>query len=488
MRNAVQARAENRAQNPEFERDLRLDMLNSLLTTPHRELDKVAGLHEELMTLDPIFYGHLAAWYLRNGDVRDHKEVFVGNLLTSEVEEHRGAGFMLMQEFPPYQVARIIDFLKVHKHKVPRTARTAVTRYLRKRESKPELFDRAALRARKAMKHLYASLHIAPDSRADAILFKNTPPDNSLAATMKRLAAAKSAQEQAEIIVEKNLPYTVAVGAIRELTPTVLVALINQMTPQEIINNLKSLKARGAMDTPEVKALIDAKLDEAVKSNRVSAFKALVAADATDLDEETVARLETVANEQVKKRGRISRPTALLVDKSSSMDQAIEVGKQIAALVAGVAEEGLVVYAFDSAPYPVRANGTELTDWEKAFAHLRAGGATSIGAPLEAMRLRKERVEQIIIVTDEEENTSPMFADVYAAYQKDMAVAPNVVIVKVGQASTWLEEKLKGKVQVDTFTFSGDYYSLPNLVPMLARPSRLELLMEILDTPLPVRN
>ena len=41
---------------------------------------------------------------------------------------------------------------------------------------------------------------------------------------------------------------------------------------------------------------------------------------------------------------------------------------------------------------------------------------------------------------------------------------------------------------VDTFTFAGDYYSLPNLVPLLSRPSRLELLLEILETPLPVRD
>jgi hypothetical protein len=42
-------------------------------------------------------------------------------------------------------------------------------------------------------------------------------------------------------------------------------------------------------------------------------------------------------------------------------------------------------------------------------------------------------------------------------------------------------------VAFDTFTFAGDYYSLPNLVPLLTRPSRLELLMEILETPLPER-
>ena len=260
------------------------------------------------------------------------------------------------------------------------------------------------------------------------------------------------------------------------------------MSPQEVINSLKSLKARGAMDNPDVKALIDAKLDEAAKSGRVSAFKALVAADATDLDDETVARLEKVTNEQVKRRGKISKPTALFVDKSSSMTEAIDVGKQLASLIAGIAEAGLIVYAFDTAPYPIKAKGTELTDWDKAFAHLKAGGATSCGCPLEAMRLRKERVEQIILVTDEGDNTSPLFTEAYDAYVKDMGIAPNVVIVRVGQSSTYVADRLKGKAQVDTFTFSGDYYSLPNLVPMLARPSRLELLMEILDTPLPERE
>ena len=99
-----------------------------------------------------------------------------------------------------------------------------------------------------------------------------------------------------------------------------------------------------------------------------------------------------------------------------------------------------------------------------------------------------QAVEQILLVTDEEENTSPYFAEVYDAYRKELSVEPNVAIVKVGHASDWLERKLKEKqAPVDTFTFSGDYYALPNLIPLLSRPSRLELLMEILETPLPVR-
>lgn len=40
----------------------------------------------------------------------------------------------------------------------------------------------------------------------------------------------------------------------------------------------------------------------------------------------------------------------------------------------------------------------------------------------------------------------------------------------------------------DVFQFAGDYYSLPNLVPLLSRPSKLELLMEIMQFPLPQRK
>ncbi|NET26688.1 hypothetical protein [Okeania sp. SIO1I7] len=46
-----------------------------------------------------------------------------------------------------------------------------------------------------------------------------------------------------------------------------------------------------------------------------------------------------------------------------------------------------------------------------------------------------------------------------------------------------MESQLKQKqAPVETFTFKGYYYSLPNLAPMLSHPSRLELLMEIMET------
>lgn len=471
------------------ERDLRLEMLDSLLTTPRRDLGLVASLHSQMLKIDPLFYGRLAVWYQKHGDVRDHKEVFIAHLLASDMLEHRDAGYVLVQDLPPYQVARVVRFMKEVLNKLPRSTRTAVEHYLRSRETSTEVFDRAALRGRKAMKSLYAGLHVKPSEHADLVLFKNSPPEGSLPWKLKVLAATEDSAEQARLIVEHRIPYTVAVGAVGKVTPTVLIALISAMSPAEVINNIGSLKRRGAMDHPQIKELIDAKLLKAGSDKRVSAFKAQVAADAVGVDAATREQLAQVTNEQVRRHGRIRKPTAILVDKSSSMTNAIELGKRIAAMISGITDAELHVFAFDTLPYRIGCSGTELSDWEKAFRGIHAGGATSVGCAIEAMRMKNIRVEQIIIITDEEENTAPLVGRAWETYQDAMKIAPNVVILRVGYASTIVQTSLKrAGAQVDTLTFQGDYYALPNLIPLLTRPSRLELLMEILETPLPARQ
>lgn len=154
------------------------------------------------------------------------------------------------------------------------------------------------------------------------------------------------------------------------------------------------------------------------------------------------------------------------------MTQAIDLGKRIAAMISGITEARLHVFAFDTMPYPVQAAGNDLSHWERAFAHLHAGGATSIGCGLQALRAAKIAVEQVILVTDEQENRPPFFADVYAAYKHEMKVTPSILIVKIGQASTYLETRLRAiEAPVETVTFAGDYYALPNLIPLLTRSS-----------------
>lgn len=468
------------------EQDHRLQILNSLLSTPHRKLEEVAGFHTELRTNDPLFYGHLAVWYQDKGSVRDHKEVFVAMLLSSDLPQHRDAGFTLLQSLPPYQLVRILNFLKQKMNKLPRSSRTAVRQYLRTREGNPRHFDRAVMRQRKAMKSLYASLHIRPGARADAILFKNSPPEDSILFRLKELANAKSPEQQAALIRNHRIPYTIAVGAVSRPTPVMLRALVEVMTPQEVINHLSALREKGAENDPEIQNLIARRLEEARTDKRVSAFKSATAAKAINADAKTQKALRAVTEQQIKGKGKITRSTALLVDKSSSMEASLELGKHMAAMISSVSEAELMVFTFDSAAMQIEPSETSFSGWDAAFSQIRAGGLTSIGAGLEAVFQTGKNFEQIIVLTDEQENHRPFTHQVMAGQHLDPSL--NIVLVKVGQANGALERYLRQQdVELEVFAFTGDYYALPNLIPLLSKTSRLDLLMEILGTPLPER-
>src|SRR5262249_22504123 len=349
------------------EQDLRLNILNTLLTTPHRNLSALWPVHRDLAKQDPRFYVRLAAWYTDHGDVRDHKEMFVVTLVLSAFDGHRDVGLAMLRGFPPYQVVRVVDFINGRKDTIrvtvedpaasakgrrkkkaatvpasktetmtdevglfrnpPRSLRTEVMRYLREREADADWFASSVLVARKAIKRLYALLHVKPSERAQRILFDKEPPADSKLFALKELAKAANPAAQAEAIVRNKIPFRVASTVVAKLTPEVLSALVQTMSAQELINNLAALKRKGAFGDPTVKALIDERLTAAKTATRVSALKAEVAKDVAGSNPELAKKLEAVADAQVKAKGRITRPTALFIDKSSSMTVAIELGK-----------------------------------------------------------------------------------------------------------------------------------------------------------------
>ncbi|HTK11545.1 MAG TPA: vWA domain-containing protein [Ktedonobacteraceae bacterium] len=473
------------------EQDIRVQLLNTFLTTPHRKLEELAPLHTSALERDPLFYAHLAPWYFAKGEVRDHRTLFVAHLATSDFPEFREEAWMLLQQLAPFEVARVLDHSKRVIGKTPRSLRSAIMHYLRTREKHEKQFDGAALRAQNDLKHLYASLRIKPSPRAQAILFDRRPPEESPLAALKRLAKAESAEEQAAILLEHNIPYTTAIGAIKHLTPALLVAIITTMTPQEVINNLAALKRRGAMDDAEVKALITQKIAEAATDARVSTMKTKKAREIAKVDEETERVLKEVTDQRIASKVEIKRSTALFVDKSGSMARAIEVAKQLAALISAVIHADFHVYAFDSAAFEIKTQAKEktaLSDWEEAFKFIKADGATSIGAALAKMTRESVYAEQLLIVTDEGENTAPLLVDAWDEYRKNMHTTPSVIIIQVeGVNERFAAELQRRGVEVIRYQFRGDTYSLPNILPLLAMPSRAELVEMIMQYEMPKR-
>ena len=507
------------------EEDIRTKMLNTFMACPHRDTDKVKDIHEELQEKDPLFYAHLASWYKRNGELRDHNEVFCALLTCDNYIDNRETGLALFRDQPPFMKSKILGFIKGKKVKlrkktgkkkkigrkmvdevtieeksvglkraVPTALKTEVRNYLRWLESDPARFDGTATRNFKDLKFLYAAngLQIRPCPRAQQILFERKYPEDSKLNVYEKISNAKRPQDAAKLIVENKIPYTVAVGLVEKITPSILVALINNMSPQEVINNVASLQEKGAFDNTETKKLVEAKLEKAKKSRNVSALKSKTAKSTGRVKDKAIAKaLDDVADVQVKQSGQIKIPTAIFVDRSGSMDRAIEVGKSVAALVSGASESDLYVVAFDTAAQEVKSQGKAMSDWERAFRPIRAGGGTSIGCALDFMIRKGYYAEQIVVITDEGENQGPYFHQVYPKYQEKFKVSPHVTIIQIDTwgGSAFSRYLTQAKIDFDTYKPDGkDYYGLPGLLKLLSRKSTLDLVYEIMETPLVTRR
>lgn len=497
------------------EEDIRVEMLNQFLVCPHRDLDQSAPIHAKLCKDDPVFYAHLAAWYFQNGDIRDTKELFCAHLITDSYLENREVGLALWQQLPPYQKSKVLSYIKGTKVKIrdgrgktakvtekniglkknpPRSFTKEIQNYLKALEADSKWFDSVSIIARKDLKKMYASCRVKPSERAQAILFDENPPKDSIAAVIKKITETKHPATKAKLIVENKIPYRIATSLVGKITPSILVALINNMSSQELVNNLASLKKFGAYDNKDVKKLIQEKLKKAQTAKRVSVLKTEKAAKEAEVDEDIAKDLEKVTNKQATKKGTIKRATALLVDKSASMEIAIELGIQAASLIGGITTSNLYVVAFDTMAREIRTvnNENSVSAWKKAFAPIRAHGGTSCGVGIDFLRRQKKVVEQFVIITDQEENNSPRFTTAYKAYVGELEIAPpNVVIVSTGHDKT-LERNCKASsIEYDVYDIDrgkSDYYSLPGLLPMLSRGTKLDLLYEIMDFQLPKRK
>lgn len=479
------------------EQDYRLEILNALLKTPHRKIEPYVPLFHEIHERDPLFFFQLACWYFDHGSVNDLKQLFIAYLFISRFSERfRQCAKQLMMRLPPFQVERVLWIIKGRNDpgnyvpgiatNVPRSFKTAVKEYLQEREKSEARFESAVLHARNSLKALYGSLRIKPSEYAQRVLFEDNPPEGSRLHALKMISWTDNAEEQALLIVENRIPYRAAVGVIKHVSPPVLVALIEVMSPQEMINSLASLRRHGAFDNPDVKAMIELKLEEGKTDKRVSALKTRKALAAAGGDDAIDTKVRSIGDERIKAAGRIKLATGLLIDKSASMEEAIELGKMIASIVAPVCESDLYVYAFDSIAYEVKSQGKELSHWEDAFRGINAGGSTSCGIAVEMMRKAKQKVSQLVIVTDQQENYQPFLATALRHYAKEFEEMPYVIIVNVGDHNSQLEDALrKQEIEVDAFTFAGDYYSLPSLVPMLAKGTRTDLLLDIMVYPAP---
>lgn len=567
----------NQEQNTAEEVNFRNKLFNSLLKTPHRDLMDAYKDHSSVLEQDPLFYPHLAAWYEKKGEVRDHKELFVITLCLSEHEELRDVGLAMLRKLPPYQVCRVVDFIKgstkkvattdkqlqselfviptgsgyrvakkaerrsaqkmtyreflEHQYKasdsqvrkwttdeiarfpnsdkdrklllkkglfrnVPRSMKTEVTRYLHEREIDPAWFDSAVLQAGKHLKRLYQSLRLPRGQRAQRILVENTPPEDSVFFHLKDFNKLEAPADKAKFIAERKIPARTAFTLIpkKDMKPVILLSIVNNMSAQEAFNYANTLKDYGAFEVKDIKELYQEKVKQFSKDKKTSAAKAAFKAPTEQMQQSESAAVREVAesmakasNEKVQKtiKGRV----LLAIDKSSSMSQAIEVGKQLGAMIGASCEVDPIIVVFDSNSFYMKAPDFSIETLNKTFRLVKAGGMTACGSPFSYLIQNNIEVDTVAMVTDGEETERPSFMQGLDHYREKLKSDPRLVFIWVRGGRNSLRPSLNQRQQeFEEFTFEGDYTSLSSIIPLISNTSAEELIQEIMSTPLPKRK
>lgn len=377
----------------------------------------------------------------------------------------------------------------------------AVDSYLRYREQNETMMVGALLRAKNHIKQMYRRSHRlaggSDDHWISRYLFHREVQEGTRLAALRELSESEDPTRQAEIIVEHKLPYPVVVSTLKTITPSVIVAIIDSMTTQELMSNMGQLSRRGATKHPEVKALIEKKLKGATKKKtRVDAMKGAFGAQQVEgLDDDLSEIMTEVTDAQLKFHGKITAKTALLIDKSASMSEAIELSRQIGATLAQACDE-LRVFTFDYNPVEIRIRGDKTTKsaWDDALKMVRAGGGTEPDKVIEKMIREKIEVDQLLVITDEGENCEGAFASTVKRYEQAMGFCPAVVIVRIGGSRWCVSDRMAKTCKRQGITTdvlvcqSIDKIAIPNLLQLLSRKSIFDLIQEILSIDLPTRE
>jgi len=529
------------------EQDRYAQVLRTFLYTPHREFQ---GLHDTLMPgveSAPLFFAHYVSWTKVQGSrIRDQEVVHTAICLVPDQNlrpVYRPIGLALLRDMPLRQMAKTVRFIKGGRYRdffpkprnqhwetpellafkseqrridaawdakqnglyglgrnLPQSGISTVIRKLRELEANRNQWNRVVMTNRSSVTYLYATLRIRPgDAYYDYVLFPSVGRKSQLkykacaadydASPFAAIATIGRKEVDAEsaalLMVQHNIPWQVATSLMGKSAP-VMVALIHQMTPQQLIINMASIEQDGLLDNPDTRALIEEKISKAKTDKRVAqAFQRTKGAQAAIKDEGIKELLGEVREEQTQAVAKISRATLLAVDKSGSQTEGIEISRELAPAIHAIIDAPFWAVAFDTGVMEIPLESMKQA--EQQFAILYASGGTSIGGPLRVARTKGWAVEQIVLITDQDENASPTFAREYPALAKQLGYEPNVLIVQVGRFPRTTIQDTCEQLGIEYQVLEAnrvDQYSVAQVLTMLARPGIFDLVQEIMDTPL----
>jgi hypothetical protein len=322
--------------------------------------------------------------------------------------------------------------------------------------------------------------------RAEVTFIRNEPPADSKMAVLKQIANSNDVREQARLVVEHKIPYTVATSVLPKVGPAVGVALIDVMTPQQALNSRRWVEGSGLLNIPEVREVYEAKVAKATASIATIDHRR----SAQGQDAGVQAAVEKASQKAVSKEaGRVKGQTDIVLDISGSMDRAIRFTPDVAARLIPMCED-VALFAHNQAARQIKihSTGNPLRDAQQALRGVRAGGMTSFESYLKLSLQVGREPERIVLLTDGQEN-SGNFARAVAGYEESVGLVPQMTMLRFGGDRDPLSESLMDSgYHVDVIDVRGeDYYALDQLVAILQGERPMSILDKIFAIELPRR-
>lgn len=479
-------------------------LYQQFMSVPHRDYNDMVVALRGAMASDPDFISRACVYLLSGGTaIRDQQDVAVIALLQANPDFHefRNAGRALLlgsnvykitvdgiaakaKGLPPFRILRVLDFIAKNTFKIPRLRKTITRDYLTYLQADQRRLDSVALYNRHGLVRLYEREHVKPNVLAQAMLFDEQPPIGTQLWAVRSIAHHRDDPvEAAKLIIKHKIPYRIAATIAAKTHPAVGMALVEVMSPTEAINSRKWVEASGLLSTPEVRKAYLAKIGT-VRGGVASVMHRVSAQGA---DEEVQAIIDVAVQKAVDKGQRIASNVLILVDRSGSMSQSIEVAKEFGFRIAPSVDGELRVVAFNEYASVIKvADKNSLKGWQEAFKTITDNGGTSVEVGF------RKGVENftphvIVVITDGGENRGD-FASALQAWTRETGITPRVGVIRVAGEPDQLSGRIEAKKmwEFDRVEFDGDYYVFDQMTSFFGGPPAKSFVERIMDTSLPV--
>lgn len=306
--------------------------------------------------------------------------------------------------------------------------------------------------------------------------------------------------DEAEIcarIVAGRLSYREVVGRLPSdpgLTPAIMAALLPSLSDRELRLLTPTLESLGLLADAEVRRRWERAVRTATDQRALTIARNV---RGRELREQLAEAADEAARTAVRETVADDVEVMFLIDKSGSMDRAIDQSKEaLSRILAGFPLERLHVAAFDSTGKVLRPKTASRVAVQHMLEDVRAWGGTTHSAALsafhrEGVRIAPDRRLVVIVVGDEDGENGRTFADAFERLHYRPAAMAMIVSVAVRRGSTVRDAAAALGVpfsEVDVAQFEDPYQVTRVLTALLDAPvpggSSSGWLDRVLDTPL----